>query len=68
MQVCVSATRREGILGQLLCSLSRVRLSRLSLADVAMLANRAVGLVADGRLSGRDIAQLRQLLNRLVRV
>lgn len=67
VQVCVSATRTEGILGQLLCGLSNADLANLTLADIARLARRALALLADGQLSGRDVGELSSLLGRLIR-
>jgi len=67
VEICVSATASEGLLGQLLCGLSNPLLRNLSLGDIAQLASRALALAADGVLSGRDIAELRGLLAFLVR-
>jgi hypothetical protein len=67
VQVCVSATRTEGLLGSLLCGLSGSQALNLSLADLTTLAGRALELAADGNLSRRDIGQLEALLARLIR-
>ena len=67
VQVCVSATRGEGILGNLLCGLSSADVLNLTLADIAQLTRRALALLADGQLSGRDIGELASLLGRLIR-
>lgn len=67
VQVCVSATRGEGLLGNLLCSLSNADVLNLDLADIAQLTRRALALLADGQLSGRDIGELTSLLGRLIR-
>lgn len=66
VQICVSATRSEGILGALLCGLANTQLPALSLADIAILAQRALQLGADGNLSRRDISELVNLLARLI--
>ena len=65
VQVCISATRGEGILGDLLCGLAGPQLSRLTLADIVQLINRAVAL-SPGGFTNQEIAQLRALLQRLV--
>ncbi len=62
VQVCVSASRGEGLLGDLLCGLANSRLLRLNLPQIAQLATRALALAADGSLSKRDISQLTVLL------
>jgi hypothetical protein len=67
VQVCVSASRGEGILGNLLCGLTNAQLINLTLADITQLATRAVDLVADGVLSRRDVGTLTALLGRLIR-
>ena len=67
VQVCVSATRGEGILGNLLCGLSSADVINLTLADITQLTRRALALLADGQLSGRDIGELSSLLGRLIR-
>ena len=67
VQVCVSASRGEGLLGQLLCGLSRTDVLNLTLADIATLARRATALAADGQLSRRDVGELTALLGRLIR-
>jgi hypothetical protein len=67
VQVCVSASRGEGILGNLLCGLTNVQVLNLSLADITRLAERAITLAADGLLSRRDVGELTSLLGRLVR-
>ena len=66
VQVCVSATRSEGILGSLLCSLAGLRLPGLDLADITQLVDLAESLSLDGVLSNADILQLRQLLRQLL--
>ena len=67
VQVCVSATADEGILGSLLCGLAGGDLINLTLADIAQLVRRARELAADGQLSLLDVNQLTALLRRLVR-
>lgn len=66
VEVCVSATRSEGILGGLLCSLAGPQLSGLSLGDISQLIGLAQQLLQDGVLSNADIKQLRQLLQQLL--
>jgi len=69
VQVCVSATRSEGLLGSLLCSLSGAQGQgiNLDLADITQLSTRALSLLADGTLSGRDVGTLTSLFGRLIR-
>jgi hypothetical protein len=67
VQVCISASRGEGLLGNLLCGLSNADVLNLTLADVATLARRAVALLGDGTLSRRDAGELTALLGRLIR-
>jgi hypothetical protein len=67
VQVCVSASRGQGILGDLLCGLTGPQLGRLTLADITQLVTKALALSADGSLSRRDIAELTALLGRLIR-
>jgi hypothetical protein len=67
VQVCISASRGEGLLGNLLCGLSNADILNLTLADVATLARRAVALLGDGTLSRRDVGELTALLGRLIR-
>jgi hypothetical protein len=67
VQVCVSATRSEGLLGSLLCGLAGGQGINLTLADIGTLGQRATELAADGTLSRRDAGQLEALLGRLVR-
>jgi len=67
VEVCISATPREGLLGSLLGSLSTRQLLNLDLADVTQLAAKANELLADGSLSGRDISTLATLAARLIR-
>jgi hypothetical protein len=67
VEVCISSSRGQGILGDLLCGLTGAQLGHLSLADITRLVDRAVDLLADGSLSRQDIASLRSLLGRLLR-
>jgi hypothetical protein len=67
VQVCVSATRREGLLGSLLCGLTGPRLLNLSFADITQLGSTATSLLADGVLSNQDVAILSSLLTQLLR-
>jgi len=66
VQVCVSATRSEGILGGLLCSLAGPLLPGLDLGDIGQLIDLAQSLLQDGVLSNADIHVLRQLLRQLL--
>jgi hypothetical protein len=68
VQVCVSATRSEGILGALLCALAGPQLPGLSLADIIQFVDQAQALLEDGVLSNADIHALRQLLHQLLNV
>jgi hypothetical protein len=67
VQVCISASRGEGLLGNLLCGLSGADVINLTLADIATLNRRATALAADGQLSRRDVGELTALLGRLIR-
>ena len=67
VQVCISASRREGLLGNLLCGLTGAEVFNLTLSDIAQLTRRATALLADGTLSRRDAGELTALLARLIR-
>ena len=67
VQICISASRGEGILGELLCGLTGADSGNLTLPDIAEFATSAQGLSGDGSLSERDKAKLRTLLFKLVR-
>ena len=67
VQVCISASRGEGLLGNLLCGLSGADVLNLTLSDIAALGRRATALAADGQLSRRDVGELTALLARLIR-
>jgi len=64
VQVCVSATASEGLLGGLLCGLTGPNVN-FGLGDVTQLVNEATSLLSDGVLSGRDTGQLTSLVNHL---
>ena len=64
VQVCISASQGEGILGDLLCGLSGPLLGRLTLADIVQVVNRAQALAPDG-FTNQERNELRQLLHRL---
>ena len=66
VQICVSASEGQGLLGDLLCGLTGNQLGNLTLADIARLATTALALLNDGSLSESDIAVLTRLLNQLV--
>jgi hypothetical protein len=65
VQVCVSASRGEGILGNLLCGLANGPIG-LTLDDITQLLEQATEFLADGILSRREIGQLTGLLGRLL--
>jgi len=67
VQVCISASRGEGLLGNLLCGLSNADVLNLTLADIATVLRRATALLGDGQLSRRDAGELTALLARLIR-
>jgi hypothetical protein len=67
VQVCVSATRSEGLLGSLLAGLGSTPSANLDLADITQFANAALEALEDGVLSGRDRGQLTSLLAHLRR-
>jgi len=64
VQVCVSATASEGLLGSLLCGLTGPNIN-IDLGDVTRLVDEATGLLSDGVLAGRDIGALTSLVNHL---
>jgi len=67
VEVCVSATAGEGLLGNLLGGLSGFPNLNLDLNDITQIVNRATDALADGVLSGREIGQLTSLVNHLKR-
>ena len=66
VQVCVSATRSEGLLGSLLCGLAGGQGLNLDLGDITTLLTRA-GTLLQGGLTPREAGELRSLLGRLAR-
>lgn len=66
VEVCVSATASEGILGSLLSGLGGGLPLDLSLRDITRLVNTFERLTADGDLSLRDIGRLVSQLGRLI--
>lgn len=67
VQVCISATAAEGLLGNLLCSLAGPQLLNLSLADIAQLVQTTLQLLPGG-LTEAEIAQLTALLASLISI
>jgi len=75
VQVCVSATASEGLLGSLLCGLAGtptlpipgLNLNNLDLKDITKLVNRATDLLEDGVLSAKDIGKLTDQLIKALR-
>jgi hypothetical protein len=67
VQVCVSASAGQGLLGDLLCGLSGRPLFNLDLGDITQIGSRATELFADGDISGRDGGELTSLVNQLRR-
>ena len=57
VEVCVSATRSEGLLGSLLCGLTGSQVPNLSFADITQLGTTATSLLADGTLSAATRAR-----------
>jgi len=66
VEVCLSATASEGILGSLLAGLSGFPNLNLDLNDITQIVNQASDAL-DGGLSGREIGQLTSLVNHLAR-
>jgi len=66
VQVCISSTASEGILGSLLCGLTGPDLSNLTLKDITKLVTKATNLLSDGELSPKDIGKLTDQLGRLI--
>ncbi len=68
VQVCVSASQGEGLLGDLLSGLSgRGRGLNLDLGEITQIGSLANQLNQDGVIAGREIGQLTSLVNRLKR-
>jgi len=65
VQVCVSASRGEGLLGDLLSGLAGRPNTNFDLGDVTQIAGLAQDLFDDGAIAGRDIGQLTSTINRL---
>jgi hypothetical protein len=66
VQVCVSASQGEGLLGDLLSGLAgRGRGLDLDLNDITQIGTQAADAFEDGILSGRERGQLTSLVNRL---
>jgi hypothetical protein len=65
VEVCVSATAGEGLLGDLLCGLTGFPNLDLSLQDITQIIDQASDALEDGVLSGRERGQLVSLINRL---
>lgn len=67
VQLCVSASEGEGLLGNLLCGLSGFPRLNLDLQDLTQIGSRATELNADDAISGRERGELTSLVNRLAR-
>jgi len=67
VQVCVSASRGEGLLGDLLSGLAGGSLFNFDLGDITQIVSKTTDLLSDGVLSGRDIGVLTSLVNQLKR-
>jgi hypothetical protein len=65
VQVCVSASEGEGLLGDLLCGLSGRPLFNFDLGDISQIGSLASDLNADDVIAGRDIGQLTSTVNKL---
>jgi hypothetical protein len=66
VQVCVSATAGEGLLGNLLCGLANGPIN-LTVAELTQLGEAITSALADGVITGRESGQLRALAARLMR-
>jgi len=66
VEVCVSATRNEGLLGSLLCGLTGLQLPGLDLADIGQLIDRAQELLDAGATPGAIFTALTTLLGQLL--
>jgi len=66
VEICISASRGEGILGDLLCGLTGPQLLHLDLADITRLVSKALQLLPGG-LTRQEIATLTALLGQLLR-
>jgi hypothetical protein len=65
VQVCVSASAGEGLLGNLLCGLSGFPNLNLDIGEITQIVDQALDFLEDGVLSGRDRGQLTALVNQL---
>jgi len=66
VEVCVSATRSEGLLGSLLCGLTGPQLLGLDLADIGQLIDRAQELLDAGATTGAIFTALTTLLAQIL--
>jgi len=64
VQVCVSASKGEGLVGDLLCGISSKGLN-LDLNDITQIGGQVVDAAADGVISGHEFGQLKSLVNKL---
>jgi hypothetical protein len=68
VQLCVSASRGEGLLGNLLCGLSGFPNLNLDLGELNQIVDQANDALSDdGDITGRERGQLVSLVNRLAR-
>jgi len=67
VQVCVSATESEGLLGDLLCGLSGSRLRNLDLGDITRVVDTVDDLLGDGDLSKQDLKTVRKLFKQVLK-
>jgi len=65
VEICVSATASEGLLGSLLSGLAGGPNINLTLGEITQILDQATSLLGDGAISGRDIGQLTSLVNHL---
>jgi hypothetical protein len=65
VQVCVSASRGQGILGDLLSGLAGRPNINFDLEDISRIAGVALDAFDDGDIAGRERGQLNSLINRL---
>jgi hypothetical protein len=66
VEVCVSATAGEGLLGNLLAGLANGPIN-LTIPELQQLGQAITSALADGTITGREAAQLRALAARLLR-
>jgi len=66
VEVCVSATAGEGLLGNLLAGLANGPIN-LTVPELAQLGQAITAALADGTVTGREAGQLRALAARLIR-